>query len=109
MLLGQKMGTFWGTQVLHRLILGKHDKSYCLKPQGNRALIFGMFFPCIVLVCIVVFSFASISLKKRELDTSLSLYSCCYVAVLDQCIFLSVLGWSVVCECDTFWSNHFFE
>ena len=43
MLLGQKMGTFWGTQVLHRLILGKHDKSYCLKPQGNRALIFGMF------------------------------------------------------------------
>ena len=43
MLLGQKMGTFWGTQVLHRLILGKHDKSYSLKPQGNRALIFGMF------------------------------------------------------------------
>ena len=30
---GPKMALFLGSNVLHRLIKGKHEKIYCLKPQ----------------------------------------------------------------------------
>ena len=60
-------------------------------------------------------SFAIISLRKREL-VAFVIFSCCRVAVsflcrvavsvlcLFSCCACSALGWSVVCDCDIYWS-----
>ena len=51
----------------------------------------------------VLFSFAIISLGKRELVALLLLYSWCHMFVIVICLVL-VLGWSAECDCGISWS-----